>query len=385
MKHLMVILSLAALCMLLITASCSFSVSTARVENAHTARDQVGKDPTSQFAPSDAFFLAGDLANASDDTRLKTVWTAVEAQGVDPNMLIKESEVTGGSGPFWFTLTSTSGQWPAGKYKVELYMNDKLEQTLEFQVIAPPEPTQPPTPTQPPAAIQLATPTSEASTGSETSISNVMTTRDEAGEEPTTAFAQADKIYTYFTLQAGSQGAAVKATFIASDAEGVAPETLVNEIEENFNSGQSYVVFENTKPWPKGNYRIELSVNGQPAQTLDIEVISTNSSGAAIEKAYAAFDEEGQQVTENFTVDNTVYILFKLASAPEDTQVLGVMVAVEAQGLDAYTYITDASGSMGSGEYWFEFTNDGPWNMGNYIVFIYLDGEIATQVEFKIQ
>lgn len=61
------------------------------------------------------------------------MWTAVDAEGVDANFQIDEAELTSGSGTLTFNL-STDGLWPAGAYKVELYLNDKLDRTLEFEV-----------------------------------------------------------------------------------------------------------------------------------------------------------------------------------------------------------------------------------------------------------
>lgn len=127
---------MAAVILVLVLASlaCSFNFSTAAVENLRMAKDEGGSQATTQFAPTDPFYLVGDLKNAPEDTKLKAVWTAVEVEGADPNTLILEKEEAGGSGPFWFNLTSDSGSWPVGKYKVDLYMNDELNSTLEFEV-----------------------------------------------------------------------------------------------------------------------------------------------------------------------------------------------------------------------------------------------------------
>jgi hypothetical protein len=73
------------------------------------------------------------LPNAPDDTKVKAVWTAVSVEGADPNTLIDQTELTSGGGALTFNL-SNAGPWPTGQYKVELYLNDKLDRTLEFQV-----------------------------------------------------------------------------------------------------------------------------------------------------------------------------------------------------------------------------------------------------------
>jgi hypothetical protein len=87
------------------------------------------------FAPDEEFHCVGNLSNAPDDTKLKAVWTAVDVQSVDPNTRIDEASATGGDGRFQFDLTN-NGPWPAGKYKVDLFLNEDEEpaQTLEFRV-----------------------------------------------------------------------------------------------------------------------------------------------------------------------------------------------------------------------------------------------------------
>jgi hypothetical protein len=113
--------------------ACGFSASTAKIKSAVMARDSEAADPTTTFAQDDDFYCVVELANAPDDTKIKAVWTAVEAENTDPNFYIDEAEITQGSGTLNFSLTNNN-LWPLGKYKVDLYLNDKLTQTLEFQV-----------------------------------------------------------------------------------------------------------------------------------------------------------------------------------------------------------------------------------------------------------
>lgn len=124
-------------------AACDFSISTANIPQAVLAKDVQGDnfepvDPTSTF-PIDqpVIHLVVTVANAPEDTKVKTVWTAVDVGAAAPaNMLIAEAEVTlDASGNAHFTLSiPDSGAWPAGKYKVEIYLNDKLDRTLEYTI-----------------------------------------------------------------------------------------------------------------------------------------------------------------------------------------------------------------------------------------------------------
>jgi hypothetical protein len=130
-NHLFIGLALAAL--LLSVLACSFNVSTANIQEAVMARDYDGNDPTTVFDQDDTFYCIVDLANAPDDTTIKASWTAVEVEGVDPNTFIDEAVLSTGDSKVHFDL-SNNGLWPVGKYKVDLYLNDELERTLEFSV-----------------------------------------------------------------------------------------------------------------------------------------------------------------------------------------------------------------------------------------------------------
>ncbi len=126
-----------------VLAACSFSISTANITQAVLAKDVKGEtfepvDPTSTFPTDQAVInLVVTVANAPSDTKVKTVWTAVDVGDAAPaNTKIDEAEITmAASGNAHFTLSSPStGVWPVGKYKVEIYLNDKLDRTLEYTV-----------------------------------------------------------------------------------------------------------------------------------------------------------------------------------------------------------------------------------------------------------
>ena len=113
--------------------ACGGSVSTANIASATMAADPDGADPTTAFTQDAVFYCIVELANAPDDTVVKAVWTAVDVEGEAANTQIDETERTGGDETFNFNLTN-DGLWPVGTYKVDLYLNGELNQTLEFEV-----------------------------------------------------------------------------------------------------------------------------------------------------------------------------------------------------------------------------------------------------------
>lgn len=117
----------------LVLAGCEVSVSTANIGDAWMSSDEAGKERTTAFAQDAVFYAQVQLRNAPDDTKLKASWVAVEAEDVEPNYVIYETEFVSGSGQVTFDL-SNNNLWPKGKYKADIYLNDKLAKTLEFEV-----------------------------------------------------------------------------------------------------------------------------------------------------------------------------------------------------------------------------------------------------------
>jgi len=118
----------------LATLACEGSVSTAKIASAKMTTDKSGSQETTVYAQDQPFYCIVELANAPEDTKVKAVWTAVEVEGEQPNLVIDQVETSAKEGnTFTFDLTN-NGLWPKGKYKVDLYLDDKLTRTLEFEV-----------------------------------------------------------------------------------------------------------------------------------------------------------------------------------------------------------------------------------------------------------
>lgn len=111
--------------------ACEASASTANITSATLTADPAGGSATTVFTPDQTFYYVVELANAPDTTTVKAVWYSVDDSGAASQMA--EKEVVGSGTPITFNATN-SGPWPVGAYKVELYLNDKLERTQEFTV-----------------------------------------------------------------------------------------------------------------------------------------------------------------------------------------------------------------------------------------------------------
>jgi hypothetical protein len=126
---------LLAVVLILASLACNFSASTANISNAHMSTDESDSTQTTVYAPdAQTLYCFYDLKNAPDDTVVKGVWTLVSAEGYEANSEIDSAEITGGDDSYYFSLDRAAEAWPAGQYKIDLYINDKLSQTVEFQV-----------------------------------------------------------------------------------------------------------------------------------------------------------------------------------------------------------------------------------------------------------
>ena len=114
--------------------ACNASASTANIKNAWMDTTEEGNNPTTVYSQDAIFYAMVDLKNAPDDTKLKAVWTAVDAQDTEKNLALTESEITTGDGLIHFQLENKEYLWPAGQYKVDIYLNDALDKTLTFEV-----------------------------------------------------------------------------------------------------------------------------------------------------------------------------------------------------------------------------------------------------------
>jgi hypothetical protein len=118
---------------MLILVSLACAASTANFSSAKLTADSTGAGETTTFSPDQTIYCIVQLANAPSDTKVKAVWTAVNAEGAAPNTQLDSTEITSADNTLTFKLSNDKA-WPAGSYKVELYLNDKLTNTLEFTV-----------------------------------------------------------------------------------------------------------------------------------------------------------------------------------------------------------------------------------------------------------
>jgi len=121
--------------LVLASLACNLGATTANITNAHMSSDKDDTQQTTVYAvDAPAFYCYFDLNNAADSTVVKGTWTLVFAEGYESNSEIDSAEITGGSNTYYFSLDRSGDSWPVGKYKIDLYIDGKMVQTVEFEV-----------------------------------------------------------------------------------------------------------------------------------------------------------------------------------------------------------------------------------------------------------
>jgi hypothetical protein len=136
MKNKFIVL-LAVLSLVVSSLACEALSTELSLTNLRMAFDQDGNNVTTTFGPNDIFYAVADLGNAPQGTKVEAKWTAVNAADTEPNLEFQTQtlDITeeSFSGTIYFQLSNDEG-WPAGQYKVDLYLNGTLAQTAEFSV-----------------------------------------------------------------------------------------------------------------------------------------------------------------------------------------------------------------------------------------------------------
>jgi hypothetical protein len=100
-----------------------------------------GFDPVKSLKPNDTVAVLVFLSEAKIGTKLKAVWTIVDAGGEqDKKILEKKTELTAEAikgveeaNRINFSLVPDD-PFPAGDYKVEIYLNGELAKTVPFKI-----------------------------------------------------------------------------------------------------------------------------------------------------------------------------------------------------------------------------------------------------------
>ncbi|HMD90677.1 MAG TPA: zinc ribbon domain-containing protein [Anaerolineaceae bacterium] len=116
-----------------ITASGIISKVTMAENTQGANKDPV--NPTKVFQTSATIHAVVAITNAPANTRVKAIWFATSAESVDCNTQVGQPYelTTDGSRNIDFSLAPTT-TWPTGSYRVEIYVDDNLDQVVDYTV-----------------------------------------------------------------------------------------------------------------------------------------------------------------------------------------------------------------------------------------------------------
>ena len=234
-------------------------------------------DVTTEYAPEQKIFhLVVTVNNAPKDTQFKSVWTAMDIGGTTlPNTKLEERElIVTGSGTFEFTLAPKSGKWASGKYKVDLYSNNKLGRTINFTVagtIAARLPT--PVPTE----VKCPVPTTPAIKSSGLITKVVLTDKIDAfgnAANPTTVFKSVTRVYAVISYKGAPANTRFKIRWFATDVGKAAGcNTALGDYDDKIEgTGTAVAFYDRTNPYPVGAYRAEIYLNDKLDQVVSFSV-----------------------------------------------------------------------------------------------------------------
>jgi hypothetical protein len=209
---------------------------------------------TDVFATDEPFYLVVDLTGAPADTVSKAIWYAADVTGIAANTLIDEAEFQS-NGEVTFDL-SNDGAWPTGTYKVEVYVNNVLDQTVQFTVGE-----------------------KSGSTGGTTNDSggvevvNAYIAREIDGNFELTKVYSSDEVFhCVVELSEISPSSKIKADWIAIDVEGLGANSSLYSNEGSSETKEMVFDLSNTNPWPTGKYGVQIYLDGVSQGSVEFTV-----------------------------------------------------------------------------------------------------------------
>ena len=110
-----------------------------------------------------------------------------------------------------------------------------------------------------------------------------------------------------------------------------------------------------------------------------------SASTANISDAWMSADEDGAERVTAFAQDAVFYAQVDLQNAPDDTTLKAVWIAVEVQDTEPNFVINETELATGDGLVHFTLSNDNLWPTGKYKVDLYINGELASTLEFEVR
>jgi hypothetical protein len=103
------------------------------IYNAYLTLDEEGQYKTDVFSPEQYIYFFYSINDPSGLNNVRVVWYAVKVQGFKPNIVINQYEQTVTKKDV-FLQVKTDPIWAVGQYKIEIYLNSILANSISFEV-----------------------------------------------------------------------------------------------------------------------------------------------------------------------------------------------------------------------------------------------------------
>jgi hypothetical protein len=126
---------LAVLALIVSTLACAVGGEPS-LSNPRTSTDSEGENPTTVYSSNDIFYAVADLSNVESGSVVEAKWYLVNAADYEAGEIGSSTLTIEDQSLFNYVSFELTGvqAWPAGEYKVELYLNGTLAHTLNFSV-----------------------------------------------------------------------------------------------------------------------------------------------------------------------------------------------------------------------------------------------------------
>jgi hypothetical protein len=128
-------LAICTLALLLLPSAPARGQEKAGIHTAYATETQDLQQPKDVFGTeTPKVYISYILGDVPHTAVLKAVWIAEKLAGVQENSKIAESKKAATYNNGQFSYSKPTKGWPTGTYRVELYIDDKLEKTVKFKV-----------------------------------------------------------------------------------------------------------------------------------------------------------------------------------------------------------------------------------------------------------
>lgn len=339
---------------------------------AHGVRDGKPVQPTETFKPdTKEVFVWFRVAGIRAATKLRAVWNYIGAAGeqfIVESGTILTPEVEWGD----VRVEQAPGRpWPVGAYRVDLLLGDVKVMSVPFRVVGAAAPV-----------IVAAMPARGVKDGEPVSPGEVFAP-------------DAGKIYIWFRMAGHNAPTTLRGVWhylgAGSDQVIISSEVIM---QANQDWGDFQLELPPGRPWPKGEYRLDILIAGQQAAAVPFRVADAAAQPALaapriVEAKPARGVKDGRPVDPGdvLTQDRSpIYIWFRIAGHDRPVKLLSEWhyLGTGRDELLADIEMTDHPGKEG-GHFQLELQPGRLWPLGEYRVDILIDGKVAASVPFRVR